>query len=149
MFKLSKLTNNKQGFTLVELLVVIAIITILAGAVFMIINPVQLNRKASETHMKGKTSQLCEALFACGSRYDSALNCGGGTTVDPFEQIGVVEPREPQGAAYSITPSNGLPSAEVTIFGTLTTGSNTCIYDCSLNFETGNIRNLTKGANCI
>jgi len=51
-----------KGFTLVELLVVIAIIAILAGALFLIINPAQLLAKSRDSRRMSDLTELNKAL---------------------------------------------------------------------------------------
>ena len=51
-----------KGFTLVELLVVIAIVVILAGALFLIINPANLMMKARDSKRVSELTELNKAL---------------------------------------------------------------------------------------
>ncbi|KKT84374.1 MAG: hypothetical protein UW82_C0023G0001, partial [candidate division WWE3 bacterium GW2011_GWC2_44_9] len=51
-----------KGFTLVELLVVIAIVVILAGALFLIINPANLLMKARDSKRVSELTELNKAL---------------------------------------------------------------------------------------
>lgn len=53
-----------KGFTLVELLVVIAIIAILAGAMFLVINPAKLMAKTRDAKRIGEINELNKALAA-------------------------------------------------------------------------------------
>jgi len=59
-----KMTKGKytKGFTLVELLVVIAIIAILAGALFLVINPAQLLAKSRDSRRMSDLTELNKAL---------------------------------------------------------------------------------------
>ena len=144
MNKLCSLKRN-SGFTLVELLVVISIISILAGTVFIVINPATQQRKAKEAVLKAKTSQLCLALNACGATKDSALLC------DTEAEIGVptlTTLLDPPGASYTITPANNANDA-ITINGYYPTGSITCQYYCDFQFLDGKSTPLTKGAACL
>lgn len=52
----------KRGFTLVELLVVIAIIAILAAVVVLIINPLELTRRARDSARLSDLSALQQAI---------------------------------------------------------------------------------------
>lgn len=51
-----------KGFTLVELLVVIAIVVILAGALFLIINPANLMMKARDSKRVSELTELNKAI---------------------------------------------------------------------------------------
>jgi prepilin-type N-terminal cleavage/methylation domain-containing protein len=53
-----------KGFTLVELLVVIAIIAILAGALFIVINPAKLTAKARDSQRISALTELNKAIAA-------------------------------------------------------------------------------------
>lgn len=53
---------KRNGFTLIELLVAIAIIGILAGAVLMIVNPVEQLKKSRDAQRKHDLSQVQKAL---------------------------------------------------------------------------------------
>lgn len=53
-----------KGFTLVELLVVIAIVAILAGALFLVINPAEILRKGRDTKRMSELQELNKALAA-------------------------------------------------------------------------------------
>ena len=129
-----------SGFTLVELLVVISIISILAGTMFVVINPVQLQRKSREAVLKAKTSQLCLALNSCGAAKDDARICDNSGGADPFSDLGVVNPAgNPATATYTITGPVAAATATVQIVGSLTTAGSTCQYRCSINFNDGSI----------
>ena len=54
--------NKKNGFTLVELLVVIAIIAVLAGAVLIAINPVEMMKKSRDAKRLSDLDQLVRAM---------------------------------------------------------------------------------------
>jgi prepilin-type N-terminal cleavage/methylation domain-containing protein len=142
------LSKRNAGFTLVELLVVIAIITVLAGTTLLVINPTQMQRKAREAVLKAKTGQLCLALNACGSVHDDATLCDESTSpANPFANVGATVPTEPLTALYDIT-NTGVATGTVRVSGSLTTGSTTCVYDCTFNFGTGAIQDLT-GVGCL
>jgi len=140
-------TKRNFGFTLIELLVVISIISILAGAVLLVINPTLMQRKAKETVLKAKTSQLCLALNACGAARDNASLC------DTEIELGVPSLAtllDPPTATYTLVPSPATsPNDTIAITGNYITGGTTCIYDCNFNFSDGSIKTLTKGANCL
>lgn len=53
-----------KGFTLVELLVVIAIIAILAGALFLVINPAELMKKGRDSKRMSELNELNKAIAA-------------------------------------------------------------------------------------
>ena len=82
----SDCTRKNSGFTLVELLVVISLVSILASALFVVINPAQLQRKSREAVLKAKTSQLCTALNNCGAVKTASTDC------DDFTKLGVTNP---------------------------------------------------------
>jgi len=132
----SDCTRKNSGFTLVELLVVISIISILAGALFMVINPTQLQRKSREAVLKAKTSQLCTALNNCGAVKTASADC------DDFTKLGVTDPTgDPLNSSYSITTVD-----PITITGTL--GAGACSFTCSFNFSDGSVGKLT-GSGCL
>jgi prepilin-type N-terminal cleavage/methylation domain-containing protein len=129
-------TRRNAGFTLVELLVVISIIGILAGALFMIINPVEMQRKGKEAVLNAKTSQLCLALDSCAAAKDIISSC------DSISKLGAADPAgDPPTSTYTVS-SDG---TTVTVTGTLSS----CSYTCNANFSTGDIGKFTKGANCL
>lgn len=51
-----------KGFTLVELLVVIAIVAVLAGALFLVINPAELLKKGRDSKRMSELQELNKAL---------------------------------------------------------------------------------------
>lgn len=53
-----------KGFTLVELLVVIAIIAILAGALFLVINPTAIMAKSRDSRRIAELSEINKAMAA-------------------------------------------------------------------------------------
>jgi len=142
------ITKSTSGFTLIELLVVIAMISILAGALFMIINPAQLQRKAKEAVLKAKTSQLCSAMNNCFSLRNDATMCyiSG--------QLGIYVPKgDPPGASYTRTaePWPVVAASTITITGMLPTGADTCSYTCSFDFGDGSLEKFREaaGSNCL
>lgn len=54
----------KKGFTLIELLVVIAIIVILAAALFLVINPVELLQRSRDSRRVSEVGEVNKALAA-------------------------------------------------------------------------------------
>jgi len=127
-------TRKNSGFTLVELLVVISIISILAGALFMVINPAQLQKKSREAVLKAKTSQLCTALNNCGAVKTASTDC------DSYAEMGVADPTgDPLNSSYSITTTD-----PITITGIL----DTCSFTCSFTFSDGSVGKLT-GYGCL
>ncbi len=143
----SDCTRKNSGFTLVELLVVIAIISILAGALFMVINPAQLQRKSREAVLKAKTSQICTALGACGAVKTGATDCYGTSSTD-FSKLNIPNPSgDPVGSSYRLTCSASpcAPGSTLVVNGVL----DTCRYTCSFNFSDGSVGNLTTTGTCL
>lgn len=135
---------NNSGFTLVELLVVIAIVSILAGALFMMINPAQMQRKAKEAVVRASTAKLCTALFACAAIKSSSTDCDA----NDYSEIGVLAPTDPpppDGAYMLYTNYPFVP--DVTIVGAYIPSG--CRYTCSFNFSTGVATNLYSNGKCL
>jgi len=114
----------------------------------MVINPAQMQRKAKEAVLNAKTSQICLALNACGAAKDAATSC------DTYADLGVTDPSgDPLTSTYVLTsnPSPTTTTSTVTITGSLTTGSATCFYNCSFNFNDGTLGKFQKGtgADCL
>jgi len=63
--------KRQKGFTLVELLVVIAIIAILAGALFIMINPVEMLKKSRDAKRVADITELNKsiAMAVADSKY--------------------------------------------------------------------------------
>lgn len=71
----------QKGFTLIELLVVIAIIGILAGILFIAINPAEQTRKADDASVKTALSQLrTQAAVDLSAGGDYSTLCTTGDT---------------------------------------------------------------------
>lgn len=139
--------KSTSGFTLIELLVVIAIISILAGALFMVINPAQLQTKSKEAVLKARTSQVCTALNACGAVRTSATDCYG-TDVTDFSKLNIASPAgDPVGSNYQLTCSDSPCASGSTLVVNGTLG--TCGYTCSFNFSDGSLGNLTMTGTCL
>lgn len=68
--------KTARGFTLVELLVVIAIIAILAAVVYLVINPIELQRSSRDSVRLGDLQQLNQAITAAAQEAT-----GSGTTI--------------------------------------------------------------------
>jgi prepilin-type N-terminal cleavage/methylation domain-containing protein len=80
------MTNFKktaqQGFTLIELLVVIAIIGILAGILFVAINPKKQTDKATDSAIASTMGQIpLQATVIDVSNYSAVCDGGTGTTI--------------------------------------------------------------------
>ncbi|MBU0650019.1 type II secretion system GspH family protein [Patescibacteria group bacterium] len=136
-------SSKNSGFTLVELLVVMAVIVILASALFMVINPVQVQRKSKEAVLKARVSQLCSALSACGATKSDARQC------DTYLELGAANPTgEPLNAVY-VFPVVVDPAATVTISGSYPSGATNCTYSCTLNFGTGVAVPLSQTGACL
>lgn len=126
---------------------VIAIISILAGALFMVINPAQLQRKSREAVLKAKTSQICVALNACGAVKSSALDCYGVSTVD-FTKLNITNPSgDPVGATYTLSCSDATCASDSTL--TVNGQLGTCIFSCFFDFSDGDVGNLTMVGTCL
>jgi len=141
------ITKSTSGFTLIELLVVIAMISILAGALFMVINPAQLQRKSREAVLKARTSQVCTALGACGAVKTGATDCYATSTTD-FSKLNIPNPSgDPVGSSYQLTCSASpcLSGSMLVVNGTL----GTCGYTCYFNFSDGSVGNLATTGTCL
>lgn len=71
-----------KGFTLVELLVVIAIIAILAGAMFMVINPAKLMAKTRDAKRISEITQINKAIASALADGKIALGAYGVNATD-------------------------------------------------------------------
>lgn len=54
--------KNKQGFTLIELLIVVLIISILAGLLLSVINPIGIRKKTRDSQRKSDLKRIQTAL---------------------------------------------------------------------------------------
>lgn len=143
----SDFTRKNAGFTLVELLVVISIISILAGALFMVINPAQLQRKSREAVLKAKVAQVCSALNSCAAVKASALDCYGENEKD-FSKLGIPNPSgDPTGSTFMMQCSADpcWETSTIYVVGTL----ETCTFLCSFDFGSGFVGSLQKGEKCL
>ena len=74
------MTKSQKGFTLIELLVVIAIIGILAGILFVAINPKAQTDKANISNIKAQLSQVpTQAAINNSSSYDDVCTANTST----------------------------------------------------------------------
>lgn len=71
-----------KGFTLVELLVVIAIIAILAGALFLVINPAKLMAKTRDSKRIGELASVNKAIANALADGKITLGTFGANTAD-------------------------------------------------------------------
>jgi prepilin-type N-terminal cleavage/methylation domain-containing protein len=150
--------RSTQGFTLVELLVVISIISILAGALFMVINPAKMQTKAKEAVLRAKTAQICSGLYACSAAKDDATLCDAwisGVGRD-WTELGITlnPDGDPPTSIYVTTATNPNvtgPTSTVHVTGSLTTGGVLCSYTCSFDFSNGNVEKLVEsvGSSCL
>lgn len=144
----SDLTRKNSGFTLVELLVVISIISILAGALFMVINPAQLQKKSREAVLKARTSQICVALNTCAAVKSSATDCYVEGDVRDFSKLNTTNPSgDPVDSTYELTCSDDPCASDSTL--TVNGRLYTCSYSCSFDFSDGDVIGLTKGGTCL
>lgn len=68
---------NKKGFTLIELLITIAIIGILAGILFVAINPKEQTDKAKNAKIKTELTQArtqASLLFSSNQNFENLCN---------------------------------------------------------------------------
>lgn len=54
--------NNRQGFTLIELLVSVIIIAVLSGSALVVLNPLEIRRKARDTQRVSDVKKIQTAL---------------------------------------------------------------------------------------
>lgn len=92
----------KKGFTLIELLVVIAVLGVLAGGVFVAINPLKRINQARDSQIKsdiGQIAQAAQGYFTINQTYP--------LTVSVLKDSGDLktEPKTPSDASYSIVGS--------------------------------------------
>ncbi len=112
----------------------VSIISILVGALFMVVNPAQLQRKSKEAVLKARTSQLCTALNNCAAVRKDSSEC------DSFADLGVKDPSgDPEGAYYKMDSGE-----TVMILGTL----DPCVFRCDFNFSDGSAGGLTA-SDCL
>jgi prepilin-type N-terminal cleavage/methylation domain-containing protein len=75
-------TKSARGFTLVELLVVIAIIAILAAVVILIVNPLEVTRRARDATRLGDLANVQQAINVTvqeSTQSGSTVLCNGGS----------------------------------------------------------------------
>lgn len=123
-----------KGFTLVELLVVIAIIAILAGALFLVINPAELMKKGRDSKRMSELNELNKAIaaamanssqFTLTARTDSSCSANANA-------------RSATGVAGSYIQYTSTPASGLSVFmpglpadpsnGTTFTGGTYCYY---------------------
>lgn len=76
------IVNTKKGFTLLELLIVVAIIVILAGIVFVVLNPAETLRKTRDSQRISDLNTLKSALglYLTTKTTPTLGNAGANTT---------------------------------------------------------------------
>lgn len=70
--------QRSSGFTLIELLIVIAVIAILAGAVFLALNPARQFAQARNSQRTTHTRAILNAIDQNGSDNKGVFTCAGG-----------------------------------------------------------------------
>lgn len=106
-FNFKKFFSSK-GFTLIELLVVIAVLGVLAAAVVAAIDPVKKINSAKDSNIKNDVSSISNAMQA----YYTATNANAtlyypAAVVDLVPNELKVEPKNPDGASYTVTKNPG------------------------------------------
>ncbi len=101
--------REKLGFTLIELLVVIAVLGVLAGGIFVAINPLKRINQANDAKIKSDVGQIAnasQAYFVTNQKYP--------TTVGDLVLSGDLktEPKKPDGSSYTITAPDGNPCTD-------------------------------------
>jgi len=107
--------NKKSGFTLIELLIVIAIIAIIAGIVFVALNPLQRFASARDTIRLSQVTQIKKALDLY------LLDNGQYPTASQWASSSLVSP---SGAVYLGT----IPIAPTPADGSCSSSSNAYVY---------------------
>jgi type IV pilus assembly protein PilE len=122
----------QKGFTLIELLVVIAIIGILAGILFIAINPVEQTNKADDAAVKVALSQIrtqAAVEFAAGGNYSTVCTATNTKTLyDGAVKVG-------KGKPATVTDCKSYPTAYVAWVETNKSG----IFCVDLNGYAGTI----------
>lgn len=82
-----KLVFGNNGFTMVEILIVIVILSILAGAAYLMLNPIEIFQDSRDSRRAGEIRQVRDALnryFAAGytledieAQYGTIGDCDG------------------------------------------------------------------------
>ncbi len=85
--------TNKKGFTLIELLIVIGILAILATAVILILNPVQLFKQARDSQRISDLATMKSALAFYLSTVSSP-SLGTAATCYAYQSAGVALPAD-------------------------------------------------------
>lgn len=162
------MTNtSKKGFTLIELLIVIGILAILATAVILILNPVQLFKQARDSQRISDLATMKSALAfylstvsspnlgTAGTCYvyepagASIVDCGGRHTAGGFSKSAILSPGTtgwipvkfddiPGGSPLSVLPRDP-QSGEGMFYSFVSNGSST--FELNADMESDRYKN--------
>ncbi|KKS32522.1 MAG: general secretion pathway protein G [Candidatus Amesbacteria bacterium GW2011_GWA2_42_12] len=114
MLKLKKgLPAGRQGFTLIELLVVIAVMAVIAGAVLVLIDPVDKISQANDSKVQADIGQIGTALVAYAASHGGNYPCkvlagctvannSGSTGIDELVVSGELSIAPTQPTSYTV-----------------------------------------------